>query len=214
MKSAGPVNPEENRQYSRFDQLNPAWWRRLEDLLVKTAPIPAGLALCENALEMPWFNRNLRIHPGSRDLTYPSSPDLRPSWQEGLVVLSLINYLFEHRQLPPATQLISENHLPGGTTFFRGPHVSAACLIADHFAEDGSGFLQKGLEWGGVPADFGEFGQRFTIFPGLDWYVVLWEADEEFTARAQYLFDRGLSQVFALDVIWALGNVVAAKFTR
>ena len=210
--SAGPVNPEKSARYSRFDQLNPRWWQRLEAAVDgAAADFPPNVALNRGELEIPWFNRRLVLIPVARKIFYRSGPGDEPAWQDGLVALALLDYLINHRQLPPPAGLVSEHHLPGGATFFRGPHVSAAVLVAEKYARDGAGMLARGREWGGTAAPFGEYAVRFTIFPGLDWIVALWEADDEFPARARYLFDTGLAQVFQLDLIWALGNIVAAR---
>jgi len=124
----------------------------------------------------------------------------------------LLYYASSHESLPPVEGLITAAHFKGGTTFFRGPHVMASVLIARHFVRDGRAFINRGLALGGVPSSYGEYGIEFCWFPGLSWIVALWEEDEEFAARAEYLFDRNIEKLFALDVIWALGNVVANKF--
>jgi hypothetical protein len=135
----------------------------------------------------------------------------RISYQEGLAILGLLRYAAGHDALPPATELVSAEHLTGGAAFFRGPHVMASVLVAKRFATDGAGMLAAARLLGGEEADFGEFGARFTLFPGIDWIVALWAADEEFPAAARFLFDRLLERIYALDVIWALGNVVARR---
>ncbi|MBN2706275.1 MAG: DUF3786 domain-containing protein [Deltaproteobacteria bacterium] len=209
--SAGPVDPESNRQYSRFDQLNPQWWDLLARLTNSGEALPEHVRLVGNELEIPWFNRRLRLNPAERNLYFQPLTSASPSWQEGLVIMVLFKYLAAHRRLPPPSALGNENHLSGGPTFFRGPHLSASTLIARRFSAAGAQMLKQGELWGGRPACYGEFSLSFEVFPGLDWQVVLWEADAEFSARAQYLFDKGLEKVFPLDVIWALGNVIAAK---
>jgi len=110
------------------------------------------------------------------------------------------------------SELVNENYLAGGTTFFRGPHLMASIILARRFADNGVGFLKRAQLLGGQPAPYGEFGVEFEICPGLNWTIALWERDSEFPARTQYLFDRKLDQIFQLDVIWALGNLIAAKF--
>ncbi|MBN2809129.1 MAG: DUF3786 domain-containing protein [Deltaproteobacteria bacterium] len=211
-KDVLPVDPEENRQYTRFDQLNPEWWRRLANLTAA----PDGLIFDQvrvvgAALEMPWFNRVLRLEPENLSLTYLTGRGPQPTYQDGLAALVLLNYLAAHRCLPAPMGLLTEHHLVGGTTFFRGPHVMAAVRVARHYSRAGDRFLESGRNWGGEPAAYGEYGISFRIFPGIEWIVALWEEDEEFPARAQYLFDKNLEKIFPLDVIWALGNVVAAK---
>ncbi|MCD6430943.1 MAG: DUF3786 domain-containing protein [Deltaproteobacteria bacterium] len=207
-----PVDPEENCQYSRFDQLNPAWWRKVERLVAENeGEVFPHVQVFGGGLELPWFNRRLRLEPETFSISFDKGNEPQPTYQDGLVVLALLNYLSENCHLPKPVGLINENHLTGGTTFFRGPHVMASALLARRFAKEGVQLLEAGKNWGGKQVDFGEYALSFTIFPGLDWSIALWEEDEEFCARAQYFFDKNLEQIFQLDVIWALGNVVAAK---
>jgi len=221
-----PTDPEASARYCRLEQIDPGLWRRLEGLVAERPRLPAGVVELEpgRSLAFSWFNRRVVIEPAARFLRYLDEPPLpspagplppagaEPGYQEGLVILTLLDYLLSGSgRLPEPGGLVNEHHLPGGTTFFRGPHVMASVLIANRYARNGAGFLAAGRAWGGRQVSYGEFGLSFTLFPGLDWIVALWEADEEFSARAQYLFDKNLGEMFRLDVIWAIGNLMAAK---
>ena len=207
-----PVDPEENCQYSRFDQLNPGWWRKVESVVAENeGEVFPQVRVLGDTLELPWFNRRLRLRPKTFNISFIDSQEAQPTYQDGLVVLALLNYLSAGQPMPEAAGLVNEYHLTSGTTFFRGPHVMASAFVARRFALNGSQLLKIGEKWGGQPVAFGEYALSLTIFPGLDWIIALWEEDDEFPARAQYLFDKNLEQIFQLDVIWALGNVVAAK---
>ncbi len=209
-----PTDPETNARYQHLNQLNPEWWQIVSTLAenTRTNQIEGISKGTGNTLEMPWFNRIISIRPSSRTITYLGDQQPRLRYQEGLVILALLNYLAEHKKLPPETELINENHLTGGTTFFRGPHLMASLILAQQFADNGARFIKRARFWGGQPAAYGEFGVKFEIFPGLNWTIALWEGDAEFPARAQYLFDRKLDRMFQLDIIWAIGNLIATKF--
>ena len=207
-----PVDPEANCQYSRFDQLNSDWWRKVESLTaIGDGEVLPDVRVFGKGLELPWFDRRIRLEPEIFSISFDNGKGPQPTYQDGLVVMALLNYLSGNCRLPDPMGLINENHLTGGTTFFRGPHVMASVRVARRYAKDGCEFLDSGSKWGGKPVDFGDYALSFTIFPGLDWIVALWEEDDEFPARAQYLFDKNLGQIFQLDVIWAIGNIVAAK---
>lgn len=209
-----PTDPETNTRYQHLSQLNPEWWQQAAALVenTRTNQLEGILKNTEYTLEIPWFNRIVSIHPTTRTMTYLGDNQPRLRYQEGLVILALLKYLSKHKKLPPDTELINENHLTGGTTFFRGPHLMASLVLAQQFGDNGGEFIKRARLWGGQPSPFGEFGVKFEIFPGLNWTIALWEGDTEFPARAQYLFDRKLDRMFQLDIIWAIGNLVAAKF--
>ncbi len=205
-----PADPEDNRQYCRLEQLNPGWWRQAAELVSRKDLLFPHVTIAADGIELPWWGKKVRVLPSSRRIiALEESRQL--GYQEGLVILGLLKYASEHQSLPPEQGLVTAGHLRGGATFFRGPHVMASVLIARQFAGDGQAFLNRGLALGGRPASYGEFGIEFTWFPGLSWIVALWEEDEEFEARAEYIFDRNIEAMFALDVVWALGNVAAKK---
>jgi len=208
-----PTDPETNSRYSHLNQLNHKWWQQAAILAETQANQTGGvLTITDNCIKMPWFNRIVNIQPATKSMTYLNDNHSQPGYQDGLVILALLNYLTVHQQLPPDTELINENHLTGGTTFFRGPHLMASVILAQRFGNQREEFIKRAQLWGGQSADYGDSGIKFEIFPGLNWIVALWQGDNEFPARAQYLFDRKLDQLFQLDIIWALGNLVAAKF--
>ncbi len=209
-----PTDPEANARYRHLSQLNPEWWQLAQNLLesTRTNPIDEVVKSTENTLEIPWFNRIVSIHPPTRTMTYLGDQQPRLHYQEGLVILALLNYLAQQKKLPPDTELINENHLTGGTTFFRGPHLMSSVILAQKFGDNGTEFINRARLWGGQPAPYGEFGIKFELFPDLNWIIALWEGDSEFPARAQYLFDRKLDRMFQLDIIWAIGNLIVKKF--
>ncbi len=205
-----PADPEDNCQYCRLDQLNPGWWDLAAKLRSRKGNVFPHITATDVGIELPWWGQMVRVVPENRRIiTLEESRDI--SYQEGLVILGLLKFAAQYQSLPPAEGLITAGHLKGGTTFFRGPHVMASVLIARHFARAGKAFLDRGSVLGGVSASYGEYGVEFCCFPGLSWIVALWEEDDEFEARAEYLFDRNIEKIFALDVVWALGNVVARR---
>jgi len=207
-----PIDPETNTRYSCLDQINREWWRQIASLVSTGTDRTGGIfKITDNCLEMPWFNRIVSINPAIKSMTYLNDSIFKPGYQDGLVIMALLNYLTKHSQLPPDTELINENHLTGGTTFFRGPHQMASINVAQYFETKGEEFIKTARLWGGKSAPYGEFGIKFELFPGLHWIVALWLKDAEFPARAQYLFDRKLERLFKFDIIWALGNLVASK---
>ena len=205
-----PADPEDNSQYCRLDQLNPGWWQLAVELCHRQGEIFPGITVSAKGIELPWWGQPALVLPATKSIV-SLTESRKITYQEGLVILGLLYYASSHESLPPAQGLISAGHLKGGTTFFRGPHVMASVLIARHFARDGKAFFDRGLALGGVSSSYGEYGIEFCWFPGLSWIVALWEADDEFEARAEYLFDQNIESMFSLDVIWALGNVVARK---
>ncbi len=50
---------------------------------------------------------------------------------------------------------------------------------------------------------------------GVHWQrLILWLADEEFSARMIFLFDRSANQHFNLDGLWAVGKALANRLLQ
>jgi len=141
------------------------------------------------------------IHPGRAEIRSGSSGVLPVTIEAGL---SIIFYLLRSRDIPLRNEWISEKDLPGGLTFFRGPHAVPARLIAQRFANDREGFKNACRGRGGKPLDLGRAAYEFRILPRVPAAVLFWEADQEFEAQARLLFDRTISFHLPLDVIFGL----------
>jgi hypothetical protein len=109
---------------------------------------------------------------------------------------------------------ISEKDLPGGPTFFRGPHLIPTEWISRRFGNDLEGFGKSCREIGGSELDMGDAAFRFDIVPGIPVAVVYWQGDDEFPAEAGLLYDRSIARVLPLDIVFALAVGVCSRLGR
>ncbi|MEJ2716223.1 MAG: DUF3786 domain-containing protein [Deltaproteobacteria bacterium] len=147
---------------------------------------------------------------GSRYLIDPSeesiielSPNPARELTEEFQIL-LIRYLVAPNAGPVEGREISEKDLPGGPTFFQGPHSLQVAPIAKRFGHDPDAFATRGSELGGVPVGHGDKAVRFHPFPQIPVTYVLWRSDDEFPASVSVLFDASIGRWFALDMIFTL----------
>lgn len=118
--------------------------------------------------------------------------------------LFVIYYLLTNQEITVTGEWISEKDLPGGTTFFRGPHLISTKLISDRFASDIEGFKKCCRDLGGVPLKLADAAFRFTITPDIPVAVLFWQGDEDFPAEAGILYDRSMKTFLPLDILFAL----------
>lgn len=118
--------------------------------------------------------------------------------------LFLVHYLLRARASEPAGQWISEKDIPGGATFFRGPHAIPTDLVTGRFGNDLAGFRRRCRQLQGSPLDLADAAFAFAITPRIPVAVLYWQGDEEFPAEARILFDRTVSQHLATDIVFAL----------
>ena len=133
-----------------------------------------------------------------------------PAVDRGLELV-LLCYLSGAREMPLDGRWVSERSLRGGDLFFAGPHALPTAALAARFAHDAAGFAEAGRAAGGVPAGYGDASFRLQVLPRVPVIVVLWVADDEFPARASFLFDSTADAHLPLDAILALAGVMSRK---
>ncbi len=125
--------------------------------------------------------------------------------------LFIIYYLLLPKDMTVRGEWISEKDLPGGTTFFRGPHLLPTKLISDRFGNDLESFATCCRALGGTPLNMADAAFRLQIAPDMAVAVLYWAGDEDFPAEAKILYDRGIIEVLPLDIVFALAVEVCAR---
>ncbi|GAB4341727.1 MAG: hypothetical protein Kow0099_18660 [Candidatus Abyssubacteria bacterium] len=158
------------------------------------------------------FSDDLLILPHQKKVQRVNPPvnehDSPPGFNS---VLVSVHYLLRAQDIPMAREYVAETQLTDGAFFFKGPHALPSWKIARRFGADAAAFLEKGRLLGGIPLEYGDATLEFLVLPRIQIAYVLWVADEEFPARAQILFDATADRHFALDVLWAMCNLVTNK---
>ena len=101
--------------------------------------------------------------------------------------LMLLFYLLRAKNIPLARKWISEKDLPGGETFFRGPHALSVDLVEKKYGQNPEGFIEAGKLLGGTPVRFGDTSIALDVFPRIPIIYILWMGDEEFPHQSLLL---------------------------
>jgi hypothetical protein len=128
--------------------------------------------------------------------------------------LMVLFYLLHAKNIPLARKWISEKDLPGGTTFFRGPHALSVDLVEKKYGQSPAGFIEAGKLLGGTPVRFGDKSIALDVFPRIPIIYILWMGDEEFPPKAGVLFDATIESHFTLDMIWIMINEVSRRLAE
>ena len=123
--------------------------------------------------------------------------------------LILLTYLVRSQELELSGEFVNEKQLPGGETFFRGPHHLSTGSLEQVFGEDRIAFLSAGEGLHGTVMDLGDAAVRLPVFPRVPVILILWEKDDEFPARITVNFDATVSSHLSLDIVWAMIHVVS-----
>ncbi|KJR98851.1 MAG: hypothetical protein VR65_18765 [Desulfobulbaceae bacterium BRH_c16a] len=125
--------------------------------------------------------------------------------------LFVIYYLLSAQDIQVKGEWISEKDVPGGTTFFRGPHLIPTDLISSRFGNDLERFKKCCRDLGGTSLNLADAAFRFDITPDLPVAVLLWQGDEDFPAEAGILYDRSITTLLSLDILFALAVAICFR---
>jgi len=128
--------------------------------------------------------------------------------------LFVVHYLLKVKEIELAKEWISEKDIPGGSTFFRGPHEIPTNLITDQFDGDIEGFKNRCQQLMGNPLDLADASFVFKVAPRVPVAVLYWKGDDEFPSESRILYDRTIIDHLALDIIYALGVGVCERLGK
>ncbi|MBW1673440.1 MAG: DUF3786 domain-containing protein [Deltaproteobacteria bacterium] len=158
------------------------------------------------------MSQTFRILPRARTIIplYDYAPKTR-SFELDLIILT---YLLTAQAVDRSETVINEKQIPGGETFFRGPHTLNTGLMETLYGEDREGFLAAGKRLNGRVKHLGDAAIHLPVLPRVPVTLILWTKDDEFPAQITVNFDSTISSHLPLDIIWAMINVVSTWMTR
>lgn len=128
--------------------------------------------------------------------------------------LFAVYYLLQSADVKAVDEWISEKDLPGGPTFFRGPHLIPTDVIASSFGDDLEAFATACTSLGGEALPMADSAYRFTMTADIPIALLYWQGDADFGAEAKILYDRSIGQVLTLDIVFALAFGICQRFSR
>ena len=121
-----------------------------------------------------------------------------------LLGLFIIYYLLRSKDISISKEWISEKDIPGGPTFFRGPHKIPTEIIEKRYENNVEEFKEVCEQLDGIPLDMADAAYAFEITPRIPVAVQFWDMDDEFPAEAKLLFDRTIAEQLAPDIVFCL----------
>jgi hypothetical protein len=121
-----------------------------------------------------------------------------------LLGLFIIYYLLRAKDMSISKEWISEKDIPGGPTFFRGPHKIPTQIIEKRYENNVEEFKEVCEQLDGIPLDMADAAYAFEITPRIPVAVQFWDKDDEFSAEAKLLFDRTIAEQLAPDIVFCL----------
>jgi len=125
--------------------------------------------------------------------------------------LFMIYYLLKSKDIEISGEWISEKDIPGGATFFRGPHEMPTHLICRQYGNNMEVFRKKCEQLHGLPMDMADAAFRFEITPRIPVSVLYWAGDDDFPPEAKILYDRTITEHLSVDIIFALAVGICSR---
>jgi hypothetical protein len=151
------------------------------------------------------FGFDFSISPSKRELKSLSEKGEIFTKRLGyFFTISVLSYLVNVKEIPLSGRLIKPENIKGGEFFFKGTHILPLHKVAEKYQSDREGFLAKGKEFSGRPLSYRDVSVEFLPLPRIPVTLILWLSDEEFPARADFLFDSTCEMQLPLDILWSI----------
>lgn len=128
--------------------------------------------------------------------------------------LFIIHYLLNSKEIGICNEWISEKDIPGGTTFFRGPHEIPTHLLSLQFNNNINEFKERCEQLHGIPLNMADAAYSFKITPRIPVAVLYWKGDDDFPAESKILYDRTIAEHLASDIIYALAVGICERLGK
>jgi hypothetical protein len=166
----------------------------------------------KSAFVVSFLNALYLVELGVERIREISPNPVRVPSQEFQILL--IRYLVADYGGPEDNVVVSEKDLPGGVTFFQGPHAMPVAAIAKIYGSNLEAFEKLAREFGAVPVSFGDLAMKFYPFPEIPVTYVIWREDEEFPASVSVLFDKSITRWFTLDMVFTTVLVLTDRLAQ
>jgi len=148
------------------------------------------------------------IHPHEQKIDRMTNNDREP---HKYFHLFIIYYLLRAKEIKISNEWISDKDIPGGPTFFRGPHEIPTNLISGRYGNDIEEFRKRCEQLRGTVLDMADAAYRFVMTPRIPVAVLYWKGDDEFPPEAKILYDRTITEHLTSDIIFALAVAICAR---
>lgn len=165
------------------------------------------LKIDENHLYLTYFSRPFVIDRRTGLISRPDKPDFRSNFGIEMVFFNTFHYAVEHPF--PSGKLVPFRNVkrvyPFEAAYMKGTIHPFEKAYTGRVPE-----LQRALTaLNARPIPQGDAGGELEIFPGLRLAVTFWDADDEFPAQANMLFDSNITDyMHEENVVMVAGDAV------
>ncbi len=154
-------------------------------------------------------------HYGSEIRVDAESGKMEPCPDSLLEEILVLKYLQEAQGMEgPGRDYIAFIQLPFGSHHIKAFKAEVTEPLAERFGGDFERFRSICEDLNGIPASDGDIAYILPFFPKIYVKVILWEADDEFPAASNFLFDNKCSFHMDTDGLNELANATAERLLK
>lgn len=155
----------------------------------------------ENRYAITIWGETMEIYPQNCRIKLPNT---HQNELDEAISLFTILYLLNAQETEITGTWISEKDIPGGPTFFRGPHQIPSDIVTKKINNNLNMFRTICETLGGTPIHLADAAYRFEITDRIPVAVLYWQGDEDFPAEMKILYDETIMKHLAADAVYAL----------
>lgn len=160
------------------------------------------------AYTLPLFNRNVYISLLERLIKGDSEASkIVLNELSHYSILAILWYLIKAKDIPTSGNLVKPGEVSGGLIFSQGSHILPLDKLIERYGDDLEEFTVNGIYLGGEKLRYGDAAVKLYPFPRVPISLIIWGEDEEFPARAEFLFDSTCSEHLPTDIPWATATM-------
>ncbi len=181
----------ESTHVSNYEKVKESWRKKFLEMDQSSLIQRFGLEEDDQALYITYFHQKLCIDRITGIIAYVDAPKDAPSFNTAITVYNLFYYAVPH---PVAShEMIPFREVKRVYPFEAAYQNTIIGGMQELFTGRVSLLKQACERLGGVPLKQGDAGYLLPVFPFLDLGVLFWDADEEFSAQANMLFDSNIT---------------------
>ena len=142
-------------------------------------------------------------------------PEYRIEAKEGAFALKylpaqtfLLRYLLEGKAVKATDEFKTFREMPWGEMYIQPYTGRVLTRAAFTFGTRVAAYRAAAEKMGAQPVPHGDAGFRFTLVPGYEMQLLVWEGDEEFPPNAQVLYSDNFAEGFAPEDRVVAGDIL------
>ncbi len=198
---------ETSLRYARevFARIDPAeqarqCWAGIEDLPEE-----------RKRISLEYLGRTYEITHPDGDVRYTGESESSPPLWEQIINLHYLNHAEDR---PLTGELIAFDSIPSGPFYRSAFERRTAGILLKVFEDKPEALAACAERIGAEPRELGDVGFTVYAFPRVPITVVFWRGDEEFPARASFLFDASVASYLPTEDITLTAQMLAITLVK